>query len=254
MASEVSASIADLGNRPYKRDTDMFHTSVLRHCIQGLGLFIRPTKKTMFAPSSTAPSILRDGEMMDFYRDQGPLGLYTSREIPHNTILFTIKLNDKTDNQLERDVVNVHSSLELVALLNQSCSALSSKKRKAEFDICAAMHDYTYMGVKRPPGAPSAASMVVPKHIHQFIAFPHTGTLDDLRADALAHHKWFDMGNTAAVFVNGLETNFNCEFDVLCKAAVRCSSGKAVSGIPDRIVLRSLDMTITAWSELTVEY
>ena len=254
MASEYSSNIPKLGRRPYKRECDVYSLPILRQCHQHYNLFMRPTKNSLFSPLSTAPSISRDGESMDFYRDQGPLGLFTPRDIPPRTVLFLIKLNDKTEKHMNRDMVSAHSSLELMALLNPPGGG--GKKRKlAKTDLCAAMHDYTYMGVTRPTGAPTAASMVVPKHIHQFIAFPNTGCWDDLLNAALVDHKWYDVGNTAAILVNGLETNFNCEFDVVCKSGVGSRGGKAnLPGEPCNIVLRSLDETIAAGSELTVEY
>ena len=254
MAFEYSSNIRKLGERPYKRERDVFSMHILRHCHQIYNLYPRPTRSTLLAPLSTAPSISSDGESMDFYRDQGPLGLFTPTDIPARTVLFSIKLNDKTENHMQRDIVSVHSSLELMALLNPPGGG--GKKRKlAKTNLCAAMHDYTYMGVNRPAGAPTAASMEVPKHIHQFIAFPNTGSWDDLLNAALVDHKWYDVGNTAAILVNGLETNFNCEFDVVCRSAVGIRGGKSKSpGVPDTIVLRSLDETIPAGSELTVEY
>ena len=291
----IETNIEVLGDRPYpKRFTDILSVGIVRQLSShNFSLSIRPTTETLFKKPHF--SILKGvSEYVLFHRQVESFGTFTDDEIPPETDIFSVQVSDKSVEQAaDRDQCSVHTTAEMITLLNPPPRGGRQPKRcAASMGECFMFRDQAYMHLPVGKGLSGANSFEDIRHIHQFIADPHTDPNTDLTDADLSKTLWYDTRRTAAVFVNGGKerapldeepsthgcrlqrgkralnvvgnsTRFqksiqNCEFIVEYEAQSRSSGKKSPQTPPPRpkcITLRSLpNVTILKGSELLADY
>ena len=284
----IETNIEVLGDRPYpKRFSDILSVGIVRQLSShNFSLSVRPTAETLFKkPNFSILEGVSDYEI--FHRQVESFGTFTADEIPPETDIFSVQVSDKSVEEADREQCTVHTTAEMITLLNPPPRAGRQPKRcAASMGECFMFRDQAYMHLPVGKGLSGANSFEDIRHIHQFIADPHTDPSTDLSDADLSKTLWFDTRRTAAVFVNGGKerapheepsvkrgkralnvvgnsTRFqksiqNCEFIVEYEAQSRSSGKKSPQTPPPRpkcITLRSLpNVTILKGSELLADY
>jgi hypothetical protein len=292
MASRViESNIEALGDRPYpKRFTDVLKPAIYRQLNQHFSLSILPTKECLLKnPSFSVLEGVNDYSLL--HRQVESFGTFTNDEIPPDTDIFSIKIGDKNVDLGDRDECSVHTSAEMITILNPPARAGRQPKRSvASRDECFMFRDNAYMYLTVGRGLAGSNSYEDIRHIHHFIADPHTDPHTDLTDVELGRTLWFDTQQTAAIFVNGGQELFtpvtqaepvkqskkralhapggnnqrfpkkiqNCEFVVEYETQSRSGGKRSPPLAPPRpkcITLRSLsDFSILKGSELLANY
>ena len=208
-ARKLDSNIENLANRTYpRRNTDTLSPEVARQLCQKYVISVLPLKDSLLAapPCSLLNGVPRDASV--FHVEVKAFGAFTSELIPPCTDIFTIKVNDKAVDPAVRDSCTVHTSKELISLLNPPARKRESGRRDknkcgADGLDCFLFHDNAYMYNPAAKANPGKSTLSNVRHIHHFVADPCTDPWTDLRDPALSETNWFDVQSTALIFING---------------------------------------------------
>jgi hypothetical protein len=210
MSRKLESNIEKLANRTYpRRNTDTLSPEVARQLCQNFVLSVLPLKDSLFAappPCSLLKGVPRDASV--FHAEVKAFGVFTSELIPPHTDIFTIKVNDKAVDPTVRDSCTVHTSKDLISLLNPPVRSRANgrtyrSKCGADGLDCFLFHDNAYMYNPAAKVNPGKSTLSNVRHIHHFVADPCTESATDLKDQALSETNWFDVQSTALIFING---------------------------------------------------